>query len=924
MQKHSGAPSDEKKWQHWWEVNQTYKTTENPDKKKFYVLDMFPYPSGAGLHVGHPLGYIASDILARYKRHCGYEVLHPMGFDSFGLPAEQYAIQTGQHPAQTTKINIQRYKEQLRNIGLSYDWSREVQTSSPEYYKWTQWIFIRLFHSWYNPFLQKAEPIDTLIKRFEEKGNEGLEEYCGQRIGKFYADEWRAYTEKQKSDVLMHYRLAYRSEGYVNWCPALGTVLANDEVKNGLSERGGHPVEKKKMMQWYLRISAYADRLLGGLDSIDWPESIKEAQRNWIGKSEGAFVEFPLKNSDKKIEVFTTRPDTLFGVSFLVLAPEYENLENLLPESHRKEVMQFVDKILKKSERERMAEAGEAEGIFTGLYVLHPFTGKELPVWIGEYVLAGYGTGAIMAVPGHDARDHRFAKTYGLPILQVIKGPDVTEKANEEKTGKLMASDFMNGLEVPEAIRICIEKLEEKKLGRRVLQYRMRDAVFGRQRYWGEPIPVYYDEEGIPRTLPEDELPLTLPEIDKYLPTADGQPPLARAQSWKYRGKYTYELTTMPGWAGSSWYFLRYMDPHNEKKFCDEEKLKYWNAVDVYVGGSEHATGHLLYARFWTKFLYDLGYLNFDEPFKKLINQGMIQGTSCIVYRDVNTNKIVSAGLKKQFENLQALHVEVGLERNGEISVEELKKWRDDFQNAEFILENGKLIPDHQVEKMSKRWFNVVNPDDICAEYGADTLRMYEMFLGPIEMSKPWNTNGISGVYNFLKKFRRIYEPDGKIRLSEDEPEKGEWKILHKTIKKVTEDIERMSLNTCVSTFMICTNELAEKKCNKRKILEPLLVLLSPFAPHLAEELWYLCGHTGSVTLQPWPVWNEEYLVEEEFDYPISFNGKTRFNIPFSLKLTKEEIEKEVLTKEEVQKYLSGKAPKKIIVVPGRIINIVV
>jgi leucyl-tRNA synthetase len=924
MQKPHSIPSDEKKWQHWWEENQIYKVTENPDKKKFYVLDMFPYPSGAGLHVGHPLGYIASDILARYKRHCGFEVLHPMGFDSFGLPAEQYAIQTGRHPAITTAENIARYKEQLRNIGLSYDWSREVQTSDPRYYRWTQWIFIQLFHAWYNPFTDKAEPVQKLISRFEEKGNEALTDYCGQKLPYFSAADWKTFSEKEKSDVLMHYRLAYLSEGFVNWCPALGTVLANDEVKNGLSERGGYPVEKKKMKQWYLRISAYADRLLKGLDSLDWPESIKESQRNWIGRSEGAFVLFPIKDSEKYIEVFTTRPDTLFGVSFLVLSPEYENLENLLPDSHRAEVLAFLERVLKKSERERMADADETEGIFTGLYARHPFTGEDIPVWIGEYVLAGYGTGAIMAVPGHDERDHRFAKKYGLPIIQVVEGPGVLEKANEEKNGKLIHSSFLNGLDVPAAIVRMIEELEMQGKGRRSVQFRMRDAVFGRQRYWGEPIPVFYDEQEIPHTIPENELPLTLPEVDKYLPTSDGQPPLARAKNWKHKGKYAYELTTMPGWAGSSWYFLRYMDPHNEKEFCSPERLDYWKQVDVYVGGSEHATGHLLYARFWAKFLSDMGYLSFDEPFKKLINQGMIQGTSCIIYRDPKSNKIVSAGLKKIFSELQPLHIDVSLEKNGEVNIEQLKNWRDDFKNVEFELENGKLIPDHQVEKMSKRWYNVVNPDDICAEFGSDTLRMYEMFLGPVEMSKPWNTNGISGVYNFLKKFRKLFEPEGTFAISDAEPDKQELKILHKTIKKITEDIERMSLNTCVSTFMICTNELLAIKCNKRKILEPLLVLISPFAPHLAEGLWHACGHPDSVVLQSWPQWKGEFLTEDEFHYPVSFNGKTRFNIPFSLQLTKEEIEKEILTKEEVKKYLNGKEPKKIIVVPGRIINIVV
>jgi leucyl-tRNA synthetase len=924
MIKEKNALADEKKWQEWWRENNIYVTKEVPGKKKFYVLDMFPYPSGAGLHVGHPLGYIASDIFARYKRHCGYEVLHPMGFDSFGLPAEQYAIQTGKHPAITTAENIKRYLEQLNNIGFSYDWNREVRTSSPDFYKWTQWMFIQMFHSWVNPDTQKAEPIDNLIKRFETRGNEGLTEYFSQRIEFFSANEWKLFSEKKRSDVLMNYRLAYCGEGLVNWCPALGTVLANDEVKDGLSERGGHPVVKKKMKQWYLRISAYAERLLKGLDALDWPESIKESQRNWIGKSKGAYIRFQTEKNFP-IEVFTTRPDTLFGVTFLVLSPEYEQLNPLLADTPRYyEIMHFVEECSRRSERERMMEVKEVRGIFTGLHAVHPFTGKKIPVWVGEYVLGGYGTGAIMAVPGHDERDHRFAKKFGLPIVQVVEGKDVKEEANESKEGIIINSEFLNGLTVPQAIERMITELERTGHGYAATQYRLRDAVFGRQRYWGEPIPVYYDESGIPRTIDEKDLPLCLPEIDAYLPTEDGQPPLARAKNWKYKNQYNYEWTTMPGWAGSSWYFLRYMDPSNPEQFCDYNKVAYWGPVDLYVGGSEHATGHLLYARFWNMFLYDRGWVPFEEPFKKLINQGMIQGVSCIVYRDPATHTIVSSGLKHTYQNLQSLHVDVTLEKDGVIDVEKLKAWRDDFKNAAYDLENGKLIPDHQVEKMSKRWYNVVNPDDICREYGADTLRLYEMFLGPVEVSKPWNTQGISGVYNFLKRFRKLYYKDEKPSVSDAEPEEKEYRVLHKTIRKVREDIERFAFNTCVSSFMICVNELTELRCNKRKILEPLVVLLSPFAPHLAEELWHeALGNESSVVLQPYPEWEEKYLTESVFNYPVSFNGKTRLQISFPVDLPAESIQKEVLSKEEIQKYIVGKKVKKVIVVPKRIINIV-
>lgn len=912
----------EKKWQARWAKEKPFKAENNSTKPKYYVLDMFPYPSGAGLHVGHPLGYIASDIMARYRRHKGFNVLHPMGYDSFGLPAEQYAIQTGQHPALTTQENIQRYREQLDKIGFSFDWDREVRTSDPEYYKWTQWIFIQLFNSWYNKESDKAEDIKTLIAEFEKKGNSAVNASCDEGTKTFTALEWKAFSEKKKSDVLMHYRIAYLGEAYVNWCPALGTVLANDEVKDGVSERGGHPVERKLMKQWSMRITAYANRLLEDLNKIDWPESLKESQRYWLGKSVGTSLRFQLKNSEDKIEVFTTRPDTIFGVSFLTLAPEHELVEKITTAEQKNQVTDYITKSKNRSERERQAEVTKVSGVFTGAYAEHPFTGNKIPVWIGDYVLAGYGTGAVMAVPGHDSRDYAFAKNFNLPIPEVVQGGDITKESYDAKEGKLINSDFLNGLEVKAALKNSIEEIEKRGLGKSKINFRLRDAVFGRQRYWGEPIPVYYKND-IPYVLAENELPLVLPEVDKFLPTEDGEPPLARAKNWKYKGEFEYELTTMPGWAGSSWYFLRYMDALNDKTFADRTLSDYWQNVDLYIGGSEHATGHLLYVRFWTKFLFDLNHISVDEPAKKLINQGMIQGTSAMVYRVNNSNKIVSAGLKNNYDTT-SIHIDVNIVENNVVNVEALKKWRDDFANAEFELEDGKLLAGSAVEKMSKRWYNVVTPDLICQKFGADTLRLYEMFLGPLEQSKPWNTNGITGVSGFLKKLWRLFYQNNTFTVSEEEPTKAELKTLHKTIKKITEDIERFSFNTSVSNFMICVNELGEQKCNKRAILEKLILLVSPYAPHIAEELWESLGHTESISTAPFPEFNEAYLTEDSFIYPVSFNGKTRFQLDLSATLTAQEVEKIVMENEQISKYLEGKTPKKIIVVPKKIVNIVI
>jgi leucyl-tRNA synthetase len=960
----------EKKWQAYWAVNKTFKTDNASEKPKYYVLDMFPYPSGAGLHVGHPLGYIASDIFARYKRLKGFNVLHPMGYDSFGLPAEQYAIQTGQHPEITTRTNIARYREQLDKMGFSFDWDREVRTSDPAYYKWTQWIFIQLFNSWYNTETDRAELIDTLIEKFKNKTLVFLD-------GK---SNWDDLSEKEQSDILLEYRLAFLSDTMVNWCPQLGTVLANEEVKDGASERGGYPVERKLMRQWSLRISAYANRLLDDLDALDWTESIKEAQRNWIGRSEGTSLRFHIDQfPGEQVEVFTTRPDTVFGVSFVTLAPEHELVQKITSDIQRKEVEAYILFAKNRSERERMADVKKITGAFTGAYVLHPFTQKKLPIWIGDYVLAGYGTGAVMAVPGHDSRDYAFAKHFHLPILEVVAGGDLSKESYDAKEGKLIHSDFLNGLEVKEAIKKAIAVIEERGLGKGKTNFRLRDAIFGRQRYWGEPIPVYYKEDGIPCVLSERELPLLLPEVDKYLPTESGEPPLARAKDWKYKDQYEYEYSTMPGWAGSSWYYLRYMDANDTKAFASRHFIDYWQNVDLYIGGAEHATGHLLYVRFWTKFLYDLGLIPMAEPAKKLINQGMIQGMSSFVYRVTvfivwesnNDNKrdevlpelFVSKSIyeKIQQDNLEeidrknliqiyidefkklnsdkeieildtdrritisALHVDVNIVNNNVLDIEAFKNWRDDYKNSIFILEeDGKYICGSEVEKMSKSKWNVVSPDLMVEQYGADALRLYEMFLGPLELSKPWNTNGISGVSNFIRKLWRLYHNGDALNISNDKASKEELKTLHKTIKKIASDIEGFSFNTSVSNFMICVNELTELKCNKREILEPLAIIIAPYAPHLAEELWNKLGHAESITYAAFPEFKEEYLVESAFNYPVSFNGKTRFFQEYDLSLSKEAIEKEVLTLEQTQRYLEGKTPKKIIVVHNKIVNIVV
>jgi leucyl-tRNA synthetase len=1004
----------ERKWRDEWAKRATYKVANDPSKPKYYVLDMFPYPSGAGLHVGHPLGYIASDIVARYKRHCGFNVLHPMGYDSFGLPAEQYAIQTGQHPAKTTEVNVARYREQLDNIGFSFDWSREVRTSDPAFYKWTQWIFLQLFDSWYDHEAQKARPISELLKRFESQGWHhadacALTGDVEEELGAFTAAEWKAYDERTKQRILQHFRLAYLSEAWVNWCPALGTVLANDEVKDGVSERGGHPVERKRMPQWSMRITAYAQRLLDGLDALDWSESIKEAQRNWIGRSEGALVRFKLKDASGDIEVFTTRPDTLFGVTFVTLAPEHELVEVITPANRRDEVMTYVTTAKNRSERERQADVKRVSGVFTGAYCIHPFTGQEVPVWVGDYVLGGYGTGAVMAVPGGDQRDWNFATHFGLDKPAVTEGWDVSQGADERKDATICSEGFLQGLKVPDAIKRAITELERLGAGERRINYRLRDAAFGRQRYWGEPIPIYY-KDGVPYPLPESALPLELPAIDKFQPTETGEPPLARAERWAWDEAnqritesgtgFPLETTTMPGWAGSNWYFLRYMDPMNEGRFASTEAVNYWQQVDLYVGGSEHATGHLLYFRFWTKFLNDRGWIPFDEPAKKLVNQGMIQGRSAKVFRllagleqesgvkasPVNQAEsvlstcpiLVSAELQKsliasdshsfellrRIESLAKEHVSrvfstkgiVGyslyahenpssslsrvyipiawmIEDGEVVNTELLRNSWPEFKNAFIYTEGSVFKAEREVDKMSKRWHNVVNPDDIIERYGADTLRLYEMFLGPLEQSKPWDTNGIEGTFRFLRKFWNLFfSGDGVAsthgvdlpNVSEDAPSKAELKMLHATLKKVTEDIEKMSFNTSVAQFMIAANELGALRCNKRQVLEPLVIALAPFAPHIAEELWEKLGHSTSVTLAPWPKWEAQHLVEDSFSYPISFNGKTRLQLEFPIGLSKEEIEAQVLANPEVQAKLGGQPPKKVIVVPKRIVNIVV
>ena len=925
----------EQKWQGYWAEHQTFKAESNSDKPKFYVLDMFPYPSGAGLHVGHPLGYIASDIFSRYKRLKGYNVLHPMGYDSFGLPAEQYAIQTGQHPALTTEANISTYRRQLDQIGFSFDWSREVRTSEPEYYKWTQWIFMQLFNSWYNLETDRAEDITTLIEKFNAAGTADVKAVCDEEVKSFMPSDWAAMTAEEKQEELLKYRLTYLRESTVNWCAALGTVLANDEVKEGYSERGGHPVEQKKMMQWSMRISAYAERLLQGLNTVDWPEPVKEMQRNWIGKSVGASVRFKIEDREgaavlaEYIEVFTTRVDTIFGVSYLVLAPEHELVPFVTTVAQAEDIKNYIAQTKKKSELDRMADTKTVSGAFTGSYVINPVSGERVQLWIADYVLAGYGTGAVMGVPSGDQRDWLFAKHFNLPVVQILDGQkDIDLQADHTKEGQYINSGFINGMNYAEATQTLNEWLETQQVGKAKINYRMRDAIFGRQRYWGEPIPVYF-KDGLPYLIKEEELPLLLPEVDKYLPTESGEPPLGRAESWTYEQQYTYELSTMPGWAGSSWYWYRYMDAQNKSAFASKEAIEYWKDVDLYIGGSEHATGHLLYSRFWNKFLKDLGHVNEEEPFKKLINQGMIQGRSNFVYRVVDeegrgTNTLVSYGLKGDYKTT-ALHVDVNIVENEVLNIPKFKLFRPEFTDAEFILENGKYICGVEVEKMSKSKFNVVNPDVLIASYGADTLRMYEMFLGPLEQSKPWNTNGIEGVFKFLRKVWRLFHTDAwEFKVSDAEPTKAELKALHKIIKKVQDDVERFSFNTSVSSFMIAVNELTDLKCNKRAILQDLVIVLSSYAPHITEELWSLLGNKESLSYAAYPTFNPSYMVEDEFSYPISVNGKTRLNLNLSLALEAAAIEELVLADEQVQKYLEGKTPKKVIVVKGRIVNIVI
>ncbi|ERJ59827.1 leucine--tRNA ligase [Sphingobacterium paucimobilis] len=921
--------SIEKKWQAFWAKNATFKTSESTEKPKYYVLDMFPYPSGAGLHVGHPLGYIASDIFSRYKRTKGFNVLHPMGYDSFGLPAEQYAIQTGQHPSITTEANINRYREQMDNIGFSYDWSREIRTSEPDYYKWTQWIFMQAFNAWYDKKEDRAVPIEQLITRFENTGSQGIDAESDEDISVFTAEDWRAFSEEQQQQELLKYRLAYLRESTVNWCPALGTVLANDEVINGLSERGGFPVEQKKMMQWSMRITAYADRLLRGLDMIDWPEPLIEMQRNWIGKSVGALVKFPVPQFDTDIEVFTTRVDTIFGVSFIVLAPEHDLVASLTTESQREEVENYIHKTSKKSELDRMADTKTVSGAFTGSYAKHPITGEDVQIWIADYVLAGYGTGAVMAVPSGDQRDYLFAKHFNLPIVAISDSQNIDEAADANKDGRYINSGFINGMSYAEAVDALIAKLGELGLGKAKVNFRMRDAIFGRQRYWGEPVPVFF-KNGLPYLIKEEELPLLLPEVDKYLPTESGEPPLGRAEGWKYQDEYEYELSTMPGWAGSSWYWFRYMDPQNRENFASKKAIDYWKSVDLYIGGSEHATGHLLYSRFWNKILKDLGYHNEEEPFKKLINQGMIQGRSSFVYRVLDeegrgTNTYVSLGLKDEYNTIP-LHVDVNIVHNDVLNTEKFKASRPDFEHAEFVLEDGKYICGTEVEKMSKSKFNVVNPDDIIGQFGADTLRLYEMFLGPLEQAKPWNTNGIEGVYKFLRKVWRLFhDAEGNLNISDEKPTKAEYKALHKIIKKVEDDIERFSFNTSVSAFMICVNELTDLNCNKREILQDLIVVLSSYAPHITEELWTLLGNdAGSISYAGYPVFEPAYLVESEFAYPVSINGKMKMNLSLALDLDQKTVEDMVLANADVLRYMDGKPLKKLIFVKGKIINIVV
>ncbi len=912
----------EKKWQAYWSDHQTFKATEDPSRPKYYVLDMFPYPSGAGLHVGHPLGYIASDIYSRYKRLCGFNVLHPMGYDAFGLPAEQYAIQTGKHPAATTEKNIARYREQLDRIGFSYDWSREVRTCDPKYYKWTQWAFLKMFDSYYRNDIRKACPVSELVERFSEKGTEGLDAACSKDL-EFTAGEWNAMSDKEKSDVLMNYRIAYQGETSVNWCPQLGTVLANDEVKEGYSIRGGFPVEQKKMTQWQLRVSAYAERLLNDLEELEWTDSLKDMQRNWIGRSQGAEMVFKACNGDAEYDmhIFTTRADTVFGVTFMVLAPESEWVEKLTSPEQKPAVEAYLAEVKKKTERERLAETRKVTGVFSGSYAVNPLTGKKVPVWISEYVLAGYGTGAIMAVPAHDSRDYAFAKHFGLPVIPLIEGCDVSESSFDAKEGIMCNSGFLDGMTVKEAIPAAIDYVEKHGIGHRKVNYRLRDAIFSRQRYWGEPFPIYY-KEGIPTPLPFDKLPLQLPEVDKYLPTESGEPPLARAAGWTYEG-WPLEKSTMPGFAGSSAYYLRYMDPHDDDALVSKQADEYWRNVDLYIGGTEHATGHLIYSRFWNKFLYDLGYVCEKEPFRKLINQGMIQGRSNFVYRIINTNKFVSYGLKDSYETTQ-IHVDVNIVHNDRLDIDAFRKWMPDFADAEFILENGEYICGYATEKMSKSMFNVVNPDMICDKFGADTLRLYEMFLGPLEQSKPWDTKGIDGVHRFLKRVWRLFYGKDGLAVTGDEPSADELKTLHKLIGKVRTDIENFSFNTAVSAFMIAVNELYEHKCSKRAVLEPLIILLSPFAPHISEELWEALGHKESISFARFPEYEEKYVVEDSCTYAVSFNGKTRFTVELPKSMSREEVEGKVRSLEQTSKYIGEGNIVKVIVVPGKIVNIVV
>ena len=944
----------EPKWQQYWRDHRTYEVQIDLTRPKYYVLDMFPYPSGAGLHVGHPLGYIASDIVARYKRLKGFNVLHPMGFDAFGLPAEQYAIQTGQHPAITTEQNIARYKEQLNNIGFSFDWSREVQTSRPDFYRWTQWIFMQLFESWYNQDTNRAEPIENLIKILKKEGNQTVRAAGDDDTPMISAQEWQQMSEAEQQRFLLHYRLTYLAEAEVNWCPGLGSVLANDEVKDGYSERGGFPVERKKMKQWMMRITAYADRLLTGLDEIDWSEPLKEMQRNWIGKSYGCELDFAVNDSDIVLTAFTTRPDTIFGVTYLTLAPEHELVEKLTTDEHREEVEAYVTVARNRSERDRMTDVKTVSGVFTGSYVTCPLSGATVPIWVADYVLAGYGTGVVMGVPSSDDRDYRFAQHFSLPIVMVIEGTEAMDDPTEKKHGMLINSGFLNGLDSHEGVRVAIERAEAEGVGKSKVNYRMRDAVFSRQRYWGEPVPVYFKDD-IPYLIDEADLPLELPPVDEYKPTETGEPPLGRAADWQYKDQYPYELTTMPGWAGSSWYQFRYMDPHNEEEFVSKKSQSYWENVDLYIGGTEHATGHLLYSRFWTKFLYDRDWVTVDEPFKKLINQGMIQGNSSIVQRLVVENTYISKSLadrwkeegdrnkavaefKKEYERQLGepfeekansiylpYHVDVNLVENNVLDIEKFKQQDTYPSKAKFLVEeDGRFICDSEVEKMSKSKLNVVNPDDIVAHYGADTLRMYEMFLGPLEQSKPWNTNGIDGVAKFLRKLWRLFHNEqGDFAITDEAPSEEMFKVLHRTIKKVQEDIEAHSFNTSVSSFMICVNELSTLSCNHRAVLTDLVVILSPFAPHVAEELWHQLGHTNSVTQAAFPVYDEQYLIENMHEYPISVNGKVRAKMTFPMDTPKDAIEKQVLSSEQIQKWIEGKPPKRVIVVPKKIVNIV-